>query len=83
MSELVELQGHVDDIRDMLDWVLDEPSSTAPKWKVIDQLLDYASRGGDEESVAFYVLWALPLGEFRSRLSFTEIDDALTAMEAL
>ena len=83
MSDLVKLPPFLEEIRDMLDWVLDEPRATAPKWKVIDQLLDYAARGSDEESVAFYVLWALPLGEFRSRISFTEIDDALTAMEAL
>ena len=82
MSEhIIVVSEHTEKIRDLLDWMLDEPAGAAPKWKVIDVILDYGNLGFDEAAVANYVLVKLPLGQARNALSFKEIDAALSELE--
>ena len=83
MSEhhIVLVSEHTERIRDLLDWMLDRPGGVAPKWEVVDVILDYGNLGFDEAAVAHYVLVKLPLGPARSALSFAEIDSALSELE--
>ena len=80
-KHIILVSEHTERIRDLLDWMLDRPGGVAPKWEVIDMILDYGNLGFDEAAVANYVLVKLPLGTSRKALSFTEIDSALSELE--
>lgn len=79
-DSIVLVEVHVDLLRDQLDWMLDEPGGVADKMAVVNIVLDYGLLGRDEAAVAHYVLMKLPLSPSRDRISFSEVDAALSEL---